>query len=138
MKKLRQTQDIVKSRQVLIDEFQPIMTSLMTDEELDHMSERIRKLPEPSKRLLLTGKDLLAGVEIFLFVFLCTLPVALPFMFAKDITFALRASNGVALIMLFIGGYLLAGYAGFRRILTAIIYTLIGVFLVSVTMALGG
>jgi hypothetical protein len=71
-------------------------------------------------------------------VFLCTLPVALPFGLLDEMGVAMRASNGVALLLLFIGGYLLAGYAGFRKILTAVLYTLIGVFLVALTMALGG
>ena len=39
---------------------------------------------------------------------------------------AMRASNGVALLLLFIGGFLLAGYAGFRRGITAVVYVLIG------------
>jgi hypothetical protein len=73
-----------------------------------------------------------------LLVFLCTFPVALPFALFEEVPFALRASNGIALLMLFIGGWLVAAYAGFRRIGTAAIYTLIGVLLVAMTMALGG
>ena len=80
----------------------------------------------------------MAGLEIFFLVFLCTLPVALPFAFFQEVEFAMRASNGVALMILFIGGYILAGYAGFRRFTTAVIYVLIGVLLVALTMALGG
>jgi len=71
-------------------------------------------------------------------VFLCTFPVALPFALFEDVPFALRASNGVALLMLFVGGWLVASYAGFRRIGTAFVYALIGVLLVVMTMALGG
>jgi hypothetical protein len=71
-------------------------------------------------------------------VFLCTFPVALPFALFEEVSFALRASNGVALLMLFVGGWLMAGYAGFRRLWTAIVYALIGVLLVAMTMALGG
>ena len=71
-------------------------------------------------------------------MFLCTLPVALPFAFFDEIELAMRVSNGVALVMLFIGGHLLARYAGFRRLLTAAAYTAIGIALVALTMALGG
>ena len=110
----------------------------MEDEELDQLNERLKKMPEPLKRNLLTGKDLIGGLQIFLLVFLCTLPVALPFAFFQEVDFALRASNGVALVLLFIGGYILAGYAGFHRFATAIIYVIIGVLLVTITMALGG
>lgn len=127
-----------ESRAILKEEFQPLMTSLMTDDELNQISDRLKKLPEPSKKHLLSWIDLKAGLQIFLLVFLCTLPVALPFAFFTDISFALRTSNVVALMLLFVGGYVLAGYAGFPKVLTAIIYAVIGVFLVALTMALGG
>jgi hypothetical protein len=64
--------------------------------------------------------------------------VAIPFGIIDDLAFAMRVSNGVALLLLFIGGFLLASYAGFRKGVTAIAYTLIGVLLVAITMALGG
>lgn len=126
------------SRQVLKQEISPLLAELLKNEELDRLTECLKKLPEPTNRNLLTGTDLMAGLQIFFLVFLCTLPVALPFAFFQEVAFAMRASNGVALVLLFIGGYLLAGYAGFSRFITALIYVLIGVLLVAVTMALGG
>lgn len=138
IKKIAGSTDVSASRQVLKDEIQPIITGLMKDEELDQLSERLKKLPVPSKRNLLTGHDILAGFQIFLLVFLCTLPVALPFAFLDDVAVAMRTSNGVALFLLFVGGFILAGYAGFTRVITASIYMLIGVLLVALTMALGG
>ena len=126
------------SRQILKEAIQPLVSGLLKDEELDGMTQRLKKIPEPSKRNLLTGKDFMAGIQIFFLVFLCTLPVALPFAFFQEVAFAMRASNGVALLLLFVGGYILAGYAGLRRFTTAVIYVVIGVSLVALTMALGG
>lgn len=125
-------------RQILRAEIQPVISSLLTDEELDNIGRRLKKLPEPTRASLFTGRDLVSCIQIFLLVFLCTFPVALPFAIFNDVAFALRASNGVALLMLFIGGWLLASYAGFRRFVTAVIYALIGILLVAMTMALGG
>jgi VIT1/CCC1 family predicted Fe2+/Mn2+ transporter len=102
------------------------------------MVQKIKELPAPDKSDILSFKDLLSGIEIFLLVFLCTLPVALPFAFIEDLGVALRVSNGVAILLLFAGGFRLARYAGFRPWLTALVYLLIGVALVSLTMALGG
>lgn len=124
--------------QILKNEIQPGIAGLMTDQELNELSNRLKKLPLPSKKHMITGTDLLAGVQIFLLVFLCTFPVAIPFGLFDNLEVAMRASNGVALLLLFIGGFLLAGYAGFKRVLTAVVYTLIGVALVALTMALGG
>jgi VIT1/CCC1 family predicted Fe2+/Mn2+ transporter len=138
IKNIHASKNADEAGEILKDELSPAVASLMTTVELNELSSRLKKLPEPSKKNLLTLVDVWAGVQIFLLVFLCTFPVALPFGFFTDLAVAMRVSNGIALLLLFIGGFTLAGYAGFRRGLTAIAYTLIGVLLVSLTMALGG
>ena len=138
IKKIHASKNHGEAGQILKDEIQPVIANLMTTTELNELTNRFKKLPEPSKKYLITGGDLWAGVQIFLLVFLCTFPVAVPFGIFDDLSLAMRASNGVALTLLFIGGFILAGYAGFKRITTAIAYMLIGVLLVALTMALGG
>jgi len=138
IKKIHEAATSEESGQILKDEMQQTIAGLMTTAELNALSDRLKKLPEPSKKYVLTGTDLWAGVQIFLLVFLCTFPVAIPFGLIDSLELAMRVSNGVALLLLFIGGFMLAGYAGFRRGITAIVYTLIGVLLVALTMALGG
>ena len=138
IKKIKTAENGIKASALLKDEIQPGIAGLMTDKELMELSTRIKKLPEPSKSNLLLGADLYAALQIFLLVFLCTFPVALPFGIVDDLAVAMRLSNGVALLLLFTGGFILAGYAGFRRVLTAFIYMFIGVALVVITMALGG
>ena len=137
-KKILGTKAPAETRSILRGEIQPMVSRLLTDDELDNIGDRLKKLPEPTRGSLLSGRDLWSCVQIFLLVFLCTFPVALPFALFEEVPFALRASNGVALLMLFIGGWLVASYAGFRRIGTAFVYALIGVVLVAMTMALGG
>jgi len=132
------SESTVSARQILKQEIQPLVAGLLKDEELDRLTKRLKNISEPSKRHLLVGKDFMAGLEIFFLVFLCTLPVALPFAFIDEVVLAMRVSNGVALVILFAGGYILARYAGFRRLTTAAIYVFIGVLLVALTMALGG
>lgn len=138
IREIHQADTANQASEILKDEIQPAIAGLMTSEELNAISIRLKSLQEPSMKNLITPTDLWAGVQIFLLVFLCTFPVALPFAFIDELPVAMRASNGVALLLLFIGGFLLAGYAGFRRVLTALVYTLIGVALVALTMALGG
>lgn len=138
IKKIHRTKTDEDGGEILKEEIQPGLAGLMTQQELNALSSRVKNLPEPSKAQVLTIKDLWAGVQIFLLVFLCTFPVAIPFGIIENLEIAMRASNGVALLLLFTGGYLLAGYAGFRRGITAVVYMLIGVALVAITMALGG
>lgn len=136
--RLAGTKDTPATRQVLREEMSPLFTALMTEPELDELGNRLKALPLPTKKNVLTIHDVLAGSEIFLLVFLCTLPVAIPFALLDDVKMAMRISNGIALLQLFVGGIILARYAGFRKVVTALVYTLIGVSLVSLTMALGG
>jgi hypothetical protein len=138
IRSVRAESDAEKRREQLRSEMQPGIAALISDEEVDRIATQLKTLPEPGKTDILTVQDLWSGIQIFLLVFLCTLPVALPFAFIEDLGLAMRASNGVALLLLFLGGYRLAHYAGFGPWLTAITYTLIGVALVSMTMALGG
>ncbi|WP_040480768.1 hypothetical protein [Mariniradius saccharolyticus] len=123
---------------ILRAELPPGIAGLMKPEELSKLGERFKEIPEPNGRNLITKYDLFVGLQIFLLVFLCTFPVALPFAWIDELKLAMRISNGIALIMLGVGGYLLAKYANFRPWLTALIYSLIGVLLVALTMALGG
>jgi VIT1/CCC1 family predicted Fe2+/Mn2+ transporter len=77
-------------------------------------------------------------VGVFLLVFLATLPVALPFFFIHDAHRALRFSNGIALAMLFLGGYYLGHHAGRHPWRGGLVMLAIGVLLVWATIALGG
>ena len=91
---------------------------------------------DPAKRPELSKDDWLAAlVGIFLLVFLSTFPVVVPFLFFKDAKLALRASNGVAIAMLFTCGYAFGGYAGRRRWLTGLLMVLLGGGLVDIAMA---
>lgn len=138
LKKVIQAGSKEASRMALKEELPPLVAALISDDEVDRMNHRLKNITAPTKGHLFTWTDLIVGLEIFLLVFLCTLPVALPFAFFNEASIALRVSNGVAVLLLFIGGYILAGYAGFHRFATAVIYVGIGLLLVALTLVLGG
>ncbi len=139
VKKIRNEKNPEGRRSVMRENFPPALLAVMTDNDLDRIAAKLIELPEPGSKDVLTVRDLWSGIQIFLLVFLCTFPVALPFGLIEELSVAMRAStNAVALVLLFVGGYRLARYAGFRPFVSAIIYTLIGLALVTVTMALGG
>ena len=138
IKRIMKSDTIAGSRETIRENISPLLTNLMSDEEVDQLGKKIRELPEPSVKKTLVLKDFLIGGQIFILVFLSTLPVALPFLFINDVSSAMRISNGVAVVLLFAGGFALARYSGLRPVLTALIYTAIGVLLVGITMALGG
>jgi hypothetical protein len=138
LNKIRKTEKREISRAVIRDNINPLLSDLMQDEEIDRLGERISALPAPSLRNSLILKDFLLAGVIFLLVFLSTFPVALPFILFKDVSVAMRVSNGVALLLMFSAGFALARFSGLKPFLTALAYAAIGIFLVALTIILGG
>ena len=69
------------------------------------MHQRLKQLPESPDRAHLRKGDWLGAVGVFLLVFLSTFPVVIPFIFMHNAGLALRLSNGIAILMLFLTGY---------------------------------
>ncbi|MBK9098866.1 MAG: VIT1/CCC1 transporter family protein [bacterium] len=138
LKKLKSTTDKAEGRKLLTDELPPIISVILKPEEVDQIHERLVKLGDVPKSVLFSWSELRTAFIIFLLVFTCTFPVALPFIFINNTASALRISNGIALLILFIGGFSVGKYSGFRPFVSGIAILLLGVTLVAITMALGG
>ena len=69
------------------------------------MRQRLMQLPEPPERARLSKDDWLGSVGVFLLVFVSTFPVVIPFIFMRSVGPALRVSNAIAIVMLFLTGY---------------------------------
>jgi len=120
------------------DALPPLLASVTTSAEFEAMRQKLRQLPEPSDRPQLSKEEWLAGLGIFLLVVASTLPVVLPFVFIHDPGRALRISNGVAILLLFLTGFVYGRQAGHRPLRCGLIMTVIGVAMVGLTIALGG
>ena len=109
---VRKATDPSEGQRIIADAIPPVLVSVLPAGELELMRQKLLQMPEPPARRRLRKDDWLAAVGVFLLVFLSTFPVVIPFMFFKDVTRALRISNGVAIVMLFLSGYGFADYAG--------------------------
>jgi hypothetical protein len=138
LQKLKKPQSLDASREIIRDNISPLISEIMTNDEIDQLNEKMKQLPEVNIKNSLNLKDFMIAGQIFLLVFISTLPVALPFFLLQDVALAMRVSNLTALILLFLAGYSLAKYSGLRPWLTAFAYVAIGVFLVVLTIFLGG
>jgi hypothetical protein len=138
LKKLKSTTDKNEARKLLSDELPPVISAILKPEEVDQLQERLVKLEDIPKSAIMNLSDLRTALMILLLVFTCTLPVALPFIFINNTALALRLSNGIALLILFIGGFSVGRYAGFKPALSGIGILLLGMVLVGLTIALGG
>ena len=114
------------------------VASVMGPQELEALRQRLVEIPAPQSRIRLEQNDILAALGVCLLVFLSTFPVAIPFIFMRQAVPALRVSNAVAIVMLFLLGHSLARYAGMNPWRTGFWLVVLGVALVGLTIALGG
>ena len=136
--KITGAKSIEKSREIARDSMTPLVSELISDNSIDEIIRKLKMLPVPTLKKVLTVKDFINAIEIFLLVFASTFPVAVPFIFISDVNIAMRASNAIALLLLFLMGYKIAGYAGFNPLKTSFAFISLGIALVAITIALGG
>jgi hypothetical protein len=127
-----------KAYQVIADALPPVLAPVTTPAELEAIRRKLRQLPEPPQRPRLARDEWLGGVGVFLLVVVATLPVVLPFLFVRDPTRALRISNGIAVLLLFLTGYVYGYHTRYRPLTSGLIMTVIGTAMVGMTIALGG
>jgi hypothetical protein len=116
----------------------PLLASVLSPVEFEVMRQKLNQLPEPPMRSTLYAKDWLGAAAVFLAVFLCTFPVVVPFLFIGNARAALRLSNGVALVMLFLAGYAFGLYADHHPWRMGFCTAILGSVLVGIAIVLGG
>jgi hypothetical protein len=127
-----------KGRRLISDAMSTDLAKVVTETEVEAIRRRFTQLPEPVRRARLHFYDYRAATGVFLLVFLSTLPVVLPFGFISRPGLALRVSNLVAIVMLFLTGYAYGKYAGYRPLRVGFWMVLVGLGMVGLTVALGG
>jgi hypothetical protein len=135
---VRGATDPQQARRLIAEALPTVVASVLEPAELDAMRERLMQLPDPPDRDQLRKGDWLGAVGVFLLVFLSTLPVVVPFLFLQNVAWALRLSDGIAILMLFLTGYAYGTCVGRHPWLVGISMVVLGSLLVGLTMALGG
>jgi VIT1/CCC1 family predicted Fe2+/Mn2+ transporter len=139
-RKLRAIQEAptVTAAHVLIADALPSMVlPALSTVELERIRLHLMRIPDSVAEQRLDRQDYLGAICIFLLVFFCTLPVVIPFMFFNDASLALRVSNVIAILMLFLAGYAFGKRSG-RPLRVGLLMVAIGLSLVSVAVVLGG
>ncbi len=135
---VRKTTDPHKAQRLIADALPPLVASILKPAELEAMHRRLIALPEPPERGYLSKNEWLGSIGVFLVVFLSTFPVVLPFIFMRSVGPALRVSNTIAIVMLFLTGYAYGTITGRQPWLVGLGMVVVGSILVGMTMALGG
>ena len=135
---VRKITDPKEAQRRIADALPPVVASVLEPVELEALHQRLKQLPEPPDHARLCKDDWLGAAGVFLLVFLSTFPVVIPFIFMSNAGPALRVSNVIAIVMLFLTGYAFGRMTGRHPWLVGISMVVLGLVLVGVTMALGG
>ena len=135
---VRRATDPHKAQRLIADALPPVVASILEPAELETMHRRMMQLPEPPERAHLSKDEWLGSIGVFLIVFVSTFPVVLPFIFMRSVGPALRLSNAIAIVMLFLTGYAFGRITGRYPWVVGIAMVVVGSILVAMTMALGG
>jgi hypothetical protein len=127
-----------EARRLIAEALPPVLASVLAPEELERAGRRLQALPEPSKHARLSVSDWRGACGVFLLVFLSTFPVAVPFLVMQNAAAAMRVSNAVAVVMLFVAGVAYGRLVGRSSLAFGFSMVALGSVLVALTIALGG
>jgi hypothetical protein len=127
-----------EAHRAIADSLPPVVAATLGPAEFESVRRQLVQLPEPPAHPGLEKSDWLGGFAVFLWVFVTTFPVAIPFIFIPEVARAMRVSNGIAIVLLFIAGFAFGRITKYHPWLTGIVMVLLGSGLVGMTMALGG
>ena len=138
LRALRQVASPTEAHQIIADALPPLLVSVLSSADLEHMRQELNRLPDLPSRPRLRKDDWLGAVGVFLVVVLATFPVAIPFAVISDARLALRVSNTIAIVMLFLAGYAFGRHSGHRPLAMGLAMVFLGSVLVAITISLGG
>ena len=130
--------DSARASRLIAEALPAAIAAVLEPVDFDRIHQRLRRLPEPPAWPRLTGSDWRGALGVFLLVFVSTFPVAIPFIVMHDATRAMRASNAIAVSMMFIAGVAYGRAVGWSPWAVGLSMVALGSVLVAMTIALGG
>jgi hypothetical protein len=138
LRALQKIADPARAHLLIAGAMPPMIAATLGPAEYETMRQKLIQTPGPSYIRRLGKNEWLGALGVFLWVFLVTFPVAIPFIFMHSIGPAMRVSNAIAIALLFITGCAFGRLAEYHPWLTGLATVILGCLLVSATMALGG
>nr|WP_256676140.1 VIT1/CCC1 transporter family protein [Pseudomonas sp. SCB32] len=138
MARLQGDADAQKGQELVADALPPRIAQAAGAEGLEVLRLRLLANADKPIRARLDLDDFKGALGTFLLVVLATCPLVIPFLFIHQTGLAIRASNLVALVMLFLAGWVLAHYSGGKPWLGGGALAIVGTALLFAIIALGG
>jgi VIT1/CCC1 family predicted Fe2+/Mn2+ transporter len=136
LRRLQATQDARVAHRLIAEALPEQLAEGAGEDALEALRKRLAAIGAVPARLGV--QDYAGALGVFVLVVLATFPVVIPFMFIGETAIALRVSNALALVTLFIGGFILGRYAGGSPWRYGFGMAAVGVVLVIAIIALGG
>lgn len=127
-----------QAHRAIADALPPLVAAALDPADYEPLRQKLARLTGHPSRPQLRRADWLGALSVFFWVFLVTFPVAIPFLFMDSVWRAMRVSNGIAIILLFIAGYAFGRVSSFHPWLTGLAMVALGSALAGLTIALGG
>jgi hypothetical protein len=138
LKAVRRATDSQQAQRLIASALPPLVASILQPAELDLIHQRLNQLPEPPEKIRLSRRDYSGALGVFLLVFISTLPVVAPFFFMQHAQPALRVSNAIAVMMLFLLGCAFGRATERPPLVSGIVMVVIGLALVGLCELFGG
>jgi VIT1/CCC1 family predicted Fe2+/Mn2+ transporter len=130
--------DVATANRLILAALPEHVTHMIGEAEIERMRQRLLTVSFAGHGIL-RGRDWIEALGIFLLVVIATFPVVVPFFVVSNAVSALRMSQAITVVMLFVAGFLLGRHAGYRRPLVAgLAMAVIGVAVIAAVKALGG
>lgn len=137
LERLHKAKDNAEADRLIADELPPRLQSHANPAVFESLRRSLMQVNAEEGRVL-TLRSLRDAGQVFVLVALSTFPIVLPFMLVEEPVHALRLSNLLGLLTLFVSGYLLGRYAGGKPLRFALGMSLIGALMIGAIIALGG
>lgn len=127
-----------KAKSYISEELPSVLVAAIGGEGLERVRNKLGRMEKTSVDVRLNGRDIKEALAIFFLIFISTFPIVVPFVFIGNTQVALRVSNLVAILMMFLCGWQVARYVGYNKWKMSLAIILIGIMLVAITISLGG
>jgi VIT1/CCC1 family predicted Fe2+/Mn2+ transporter len=135
---LRAGADASAGQALIADALPPRIATAAGTEGLEVLRQRLVASPATPNYPVLRLEDFKGALGVFLLVVLATFPLVVPFLLLEQTGLAVRLSNLIGLVVLFVAGWLLARYAGAKPWQGAVAMAVVGAALIAAIIALGG
>ncbi|MGE8064713.1 hypothetical protein [Pseudomonas sp. NPDC089569] len=135
---LRGSADPAIGQALIADALPPQMAAAAGTQGLEMLRRSLIEAPATSTHRTLRLDDFKGALGVFLLVVISTFPLVVPFLLIEQTMLAVRVSNLVGVVVLFLAGWMLARYAGAKPWQGGVALAITGTLLICAIIALGG